>query len=34
VSGATVSAQFWFRDPDEPISGTGLSAAVAFTICD
>lgn len=34
VSGTSVSAQFWFRDPTEPISGTGLSAAVSFTICD
>ncbi|HVS17319.1 MAG TPA: hypothetical protein VMT18_01875 [Planctomycetota bacterium] len=34
VSGTKVNGQFWFRDPTEPISGTGLSAALSFTICD
>ena len=33
VAGATVHAQFWFRDPLSP-SGTGLSGGVAFTLCD
>jgi hypothetical protein len=32
-SGATLHGQFWFRDPPEPISATGLSSAIAFTLC-
>ena len=33
VAGSTVHGQFWFRDPPEPISGTGLSEGVTFTLC-
>ncbi len=33
VAGASVNGQFWFRDPPEPISGTGLSDAIAFSLC-
>lgn len=33
VAGSTVNAQFWFRDPPETISGTGLSGGVRFLIC-
>lgn len=32
-AGATLHGQFWFRDPPEPISGTGLSSGIAFTLC-
>jgi hypothetical protein len=32
VSGTVVSLQTWFRDPPEPISGTGLSDALLFTL--
>jgi hypothetical protein len=28
-----VDAQFWFRDPPEPISGSGLSNAIRFAPC-
>jgi hypothetical protein len=34
VAGSAVNAQFWFRDAANPIAGTGLSAGVAFTMCD
>ena len=33
VPGAVIHGQFWFRDPAEPISGTGLSGGVTFTLC-
>ena len=33
VSGAPVQIQTWFRDPPDPVSGTGLSDALDFTIC-
>jgi hypothetical protein len=32
VAGTTVNLQAWFRDPPEPISGTGLSAALMFSL--
>ena len=32
VQGSTVFIQNWFRDPPEPISGSGLSNALTFTI--
>ena len=32
VPAAVVHGQFWFRDPPEPQSGTGLSAGVSFTL--
>lgn len=32
-AGTTVYAQFWSRDPGSP-SGSGLTDAVSFTICD
>ena len=32
VPGLTVYLQNWFRDPPEPISGSGLSNAITFTI--
>ena len=28
-----VHGQFWFRDPPDPTSGTGLSGGVTFTLC-
>lgn len=31
--GAEFWVQCWFRDPPEPISGTGLSDALRFTLC-
>ena len=33
VSGAPVQIQTWFRDPPDPVSGTGLSDALDFVIC-
>lgn len=32
VTGANVNLQAWFRDPPDPVSGTGLSAALMFEI--
>lgn len=32
-AGTVVHGQFWFRDPADPISGTGLTGGVTFTIC-
>lgn len=32
VAGATVNLQNWFRDPPNPLSGTGLSDGIEFTI--
>lgn len=33
VAGAIVNAQYWFRDPAEPIHGSGLTGGVRFTLC-
>jgi hypothetical protein len=33
VPGAVVHGQFWFRDPPDPTSGSGLSGGVTFTLC-
>lgn len=33
VAGAVVHGQFWFRDPADPVSGTGLSGGVTLTVC-
>jgi hypothetical protein len=33
VAGASVNAQYWFRDGGDP-HGSGLSDAVAFTLCE
>ncbi len=33
VPGVGVNAQYWFRDPPATISGTGLSDAIAFELC-
>ncbi|MBL8803908.1 MAG: hypothetical protein JNN27_18030 [Planctomycetes bacterium] len=34
VSGAAVHGQFWYRDGQHPIAGTGFSAGIAFTLCN
>jgi hypothetical protein len=33
VAGAIVCAQYWFRDPAEPVHGSGLTGGVRFTLC-
>lgn len=33
VAGATVCAQYWFRDPAEPLYGSGLTGGIRFTLC-
>jgi hypothetical protein len=34
VVGATVNAQYWYRDPTHPVNGSGLTNAVEFMICE
>ncbi|HVS19146.1 MAG TPA: FG-GAP repeat protein, partial [Planctomycetota bacterium] len=34
TAGATVNAQYWYRDPTHPVGGSGLSNAIEFSICD
>jgi len=33
VAGAQVFAQYWFRDPPDPVSNTGLTGGIEFTLC-
>ena len=34
VPGAVVNGQYWYRDPNHPVNGSGLSNAIEFEICD